>query len=182
MDEPCDALAEVLRLIAAQAAVAIEHEALRARVGALALTDRLTGVASRRIWDEELPRELARARRYEAPLTVAVLDVDHMSAFNMLNGEAEGDRLLKESAARWRGQLREVDLLARLEDEEFGLVLPNCGLGEAVDVVDRVRARPRRAARPPPRASRAGTARSPPSCCSPAPSTRSRPPRRPGAT
>ena len=54
---------EVLRLLAAQAAVAIEHAALRARPAALSFTDPLTGLATRRIWDEELPRELARARR-----------------------------------------------------------------------------------------------------------------------
>ena len=40
----------------------------------------------------------------------------------------------------WRAQLREVDLLARLEGAEFGLVLPDCGLGEACEVLDRVRA------------------------------------------
>jgi diguanylate cyclase (GGDEF)-like protein len=62
-----------------------------------------------------------------------------MSAFNMLRGEREGDRLVKETAARWRGELREVDSLARLEGVEFALILPSCGLGEAVDVVDRVR-------------------------------------------
>jgi diguanylate cyclase (GGDEF)-like protein len=140
VEQPNAAVGEVLRLIAAQAAVAIEQESLRARAGALSLTDRLTGLASRRIWDEELPRELARARHYDAPLSIAVLDMDHMSAFNMLHGEAEGDRLLKESGALWRGQLRDVDLLARLEDEEVGLVLPNCGLSEGVEVVDRIRA------------------------------------------
>ena len=92
------------------------------------------------MWDEELPRELARARRGEAPLSVAVLDIDHMSAFNVVRGEREGDRLIKETASRWRSDLREVDLVARLEGAEFGVVLPGCGLGEAVDVLDRVRA------------------------------------------
>ena len=42
-----------------------------------------------------------------------------MSAFNMLRGEREGDRLIKETAARWRGELREVDMLARLDGAEF---------------------------------------------------------------
>lgn len=135
-----DAPAGVLRLLAAQAAVAIEHAALRSRVGALALTDALTGLGTRRVWDEELPRELARARRGDSPLSVAVIDIDHMSAFNMLRGEREGDRLIKETASRWRAELREVDLLARLEGTEFGVLLPACGLGEAVDVLDRVRA------------------------------------------
>jgi diguanylate cyclase (GGDEF)-like protein len=135
-----DAPAGVLRLLAVQAAVAIEHAGLRSRMSALALTDALTGLSTRRVWDEELPRELARARRGDAPLSLAVLDIDHMSAFNLLRGEREGDRLIKETASRWRGELREVDTLARLDGTEFGLLLPSCGLGEAVDVLDRVRA------------------------------------------
>jgi diguanylate cyclase (GGDEF)-like protein len=135
-----DAPAGVLRLLAAQAAVAIEHAALRSRMGALALSDQLTGLVTRRVWDEELPRELARARRGDSPLAMAIIDIDHMSAFNMLRGEREGDRLIKETASRWRNELREVDMLARLEGTEFGVLLPNCGLGEAVEVLDRVRA------------------------------------------
>jgi diguanylate cyclase (GGDEF)-like protein len=135
-----DAPAGVLRLLAAQAAVAIEHAGLRSRMSALALSDSLTGLSTRRIWDDELPRELARARRGESPVSVAVLDIDHMTAFNMLRGEQEGDRLIKETASRWRAELREVDTLARLDGTEFGILLPSCALGEAVDVLDRVRA------------------------------------------
>jgi diguanylate cyclase (GGDEF)-like protein len=62
-----------------------------------------------------------------------------MSAFNMLRGEREGDMLIKETAARWRNELREVDVLARIEGTEFAVVLPACGLGEACEVLDRVR-------------------------------------------
>src|SRR3954453_5322062 len=75
---PVEALPEasggVLRLDAAQAAIAIEHAALRSRVAALALTDALTGLVTRRVFEEELPRELARARRADAPFSVALLD------------------------------------------------------------------------------------------------------------
>jgi diguanylate cyclase (GGDEF)-like protein len=131
--------AGVLRLVAAQAAIAIEHAALRARVEALALTDGLTGLVTRRVFEEELPREIARARRSDSPLSIAWLDLDHMSAFNMLRGEGEGDRLIKETAARWRHELRDVDSVARLDGVEFALILPGCGLGEAVEVLDRVR-------------------------------------------
>ena len=130
----------MLRLLAAQAAVAIEHSGLRSRAETLALTDELTGVATRRVFEDELPRELARARRGEHPVSVALLDLDHLGAFNMLRGEREGDRLIKETAAFWRGELREVDVLARLEGGSFAIVLPNCGLGEAIEVLDRVRA------------------------------------------
>ena len=135
-----EAAAGVLRLVASQAAIAIEHAGLRARVQALALTDSLTGLVTRRVFEEELPRELARARRADSPVSIAIVDLDHMSAFNMLRGEGEGDRLIKECAARWRGELREVDELARLDGVEFALILPSCGLGEAVEVLDRVRA------------------------------------------
>jgi diguanylate cyclase (GGDEF)-like protein len=134
-----DAPAGVLRLLAAQAAVAIEHAALRARMDTLALTDAHTGLMTRRVWEDELPRELARARRAEAPLSVAMLDIDHMSAFNMVRGEREGDMLIKETASLWRNELREVDVLARLEGTSFAIVLPSCGLGEACEVLDRVR-------------------------------------------
>ena len=132
--------AGMLRLLAAQAAVAIEYAGLRARMDTLALTDELTGVATRRVLDEELPRELARARRQEYPVSLAVLDLDHLGAFNMLRGEREGDRLIKETASLWRNELREVDVMARFEGGTFAVILPNCGLGEAIEVMDRVRA------------------------------------------
>jgi diguanylate cyclase (GGDEF)-like protein len=135
-----EATSGMLRLLASQAAVAIEHAGLRARMETLTLTDELTGVATQRVFEEELPRELARARRGEHPVSIAIVDVDHLGAFNVLHGEREGDRLLKESAALWRGELREVDVLARLHGGRFAAVLPDCGLGEANDVLDRVRA------------------------------------------
>ena len=92
------------------------------------------------MFDDELPRELARGRRSEYPVAIAVLDLDHLGAFNMLRGEREGDRLIKETAALWRNELREVDVLARMDGGTFAAILPNCGLGEAIEVLDRVRA------------------------------------------
>jgi diguanylate cyclase (GGDEF)-like protein len=135
-----DGTSGMLRLLAAQAAVAIEHAGLRARMETLTLTDELTGVATRRVFEDELPRELARARRNDYPASIAMLDLDHLGAFNMSRGEREGDRLIKEAAALWRGELREVDVMARFEGGSFAVILPNCGLAEAVEVMDRVRA------------------------------------------
>jgi predicted signal transduction protein with EAL and GGDEF domain len=63
-------LGHALRLLAAQAAVAVEHAGLRARMRPLTLTDELTGVATRRVFEEELPRELARARRGDYPISI----------------------------------------------------------------------------------------------------------------
>jgi diguanylate cyclase (GGDEF)-like protein len=138
---PSESLNAVLRLVASQAAVAIQHSGLRSRLDGLALSDPLTGLATRRMLEVELPREIARARRSDTPLCVAIIDLDHLGSFNMLRGEREGDHLLKESAALWASALRDVDLLARLQGGEFAALLPACSLAEAVDVLDRVRTR-----------------------------------------
>jgi diguanylate cyclase (GGDEF)-like protein len=136
---PSESLNAVLRLLAAHAAAAIEHATLRDRLGELALSDPLTGLATERMFEVELPRELARARRAESPVCVALFDLDALGAFNMLRGEREGDRLLKETGASWSGALRDVDLLARFDGGTFCALLPGCMLGEACEVVDRVR-------------------------------------------
>jgi diguanylate cyclase (GGDEF)-like protein len=141
VDRLDEATARVLKLVAAQAAVAIEQAGARARLAAMTRSDALTGLATRRSFEEEVPRELARSRRSDQPVCLAVVDLDHMSAFLMLRGEREGDRLVKEAAAGWAAGLREVDLIARLDGDRFGILLPGCGIGEAVDVVDRLRAR-----------------------------------------
>lgn len=133
-------VAEALRLLAVQAGAAISQASLQQRVEQLALSDPLTGLVTRRVWDEELPRELARARRSDLPVTIGMIDVDDLKAFCMRRGDAEGDRLIKEAASLWDRQLREVDTLARLQGDEFGIVLPNCDLDSAVEVVERVRA------------------------------------------
>jgi len=78
-----------------------------------ARTDALTGLPNRRAWDEELERELARAKRYGGRLCLAMIDLDHFKRFNDREGHQAGDRLLADSATAWREQLRPSDLLAR---------------------------------------------------------------------
>ena len=112
--------------------------ALYREVGRLARTDALTGVANRRAWDDELPRELARAVRSGEPLCVALLDLDHFKAYNDQHGHQAGDRLLK-AAAAWQGRLRKSDLLARYGGEEFALLLPDCGLASGMEIAERLR-------------------------------------------
>ena len=113
--------------------------ALYREVGRLARTDSLTGVANRRAWDEELPRELARSARSRQPVCVALLDLDHFKAYNDEHGHQAGDRLLKAAAAAWEGRLRKTDLLARYGGEEFAVLLPDCALGNAMEIAERLR-------------------------------------------
>jgi diguanylate cyclase (GGDEF)-like protein len=116
------------------------------QVRKLARTDALTGLPNRRSADEELPRELARARRHEAPVCAVMLDLDHFKKFNDAMGHQAGDRLLKDTADAWRGTLRDTDyvafygFVARYGGEEFVVVLPDCDLEQALSVVKRLRA------------------------------------------
>jgi diguanylate cyclase (GGDEF)-like protein len=105
----------------------------------VARTDALTGAPNRRAWDEQLAVELARAARDGAPVSVALLDLDHFKAFNDLRGHQAGDRLLRGAAAAWQGRMRNIDVLARYGGEEFGLILPGCRPDVAVGIVDRLR-------------------------------------------
>jgi diguanylate cyclase (GGDEF)-like protein len=132
----CAANLATWRLSELQAA---EISRLVSRLQGLARTDPLTGIPNRRVWDEEVPNELERARRSGSPLCVAMLDLDHFKLFNDHNGHQAGDRVLKEVAAAWQGAVRTTDLLARYGGEEFGLLLPTCTLNDAIDVIKRLR-------------------------------------------
>jgi diguanylate cyclase (GGDEF)-like protein/PAS domain S-box-containing protein len=139
VDQVEERVSSLMGLLAAEAAVAIERADLLARLEAVARTDDLTGLANRRAWEEELPRELARARRDDRPVCVAMVDLDHFKEFNDEHGHQAGDRLLKEIASVWRDELRPTDVLARYGGEEFVLLLPNCPLDEAHEVIERLR-------------------------------------------
>jgi diguanylate cyclase (GGDEF)-like protein len=119
---------------------ATEISRLVSRLQGLASTDALTGIPNRRVWDQELPRELDRARRTGTELCVAMIDLDHFKNYNDRFGHQAGDRALKEAAGAWRLQVRSTDLLARYGGEEFVLLLSACALADAIQIVERLRA------------------------------------------
>jgi len=136
---PSPRVERLVRLLAAEAAVAIERAALLDRLERMAHTDDLTGLVNRRAWNRALEREVARARREDEPLAVAMLDLDRFKSYNDRHGHQAGDRVLREAASAWRAVLRESDLLARYGGEEFAVALPGCDLERAEDLVDRLR-------------------------------------------
>lgn len=132
-------VATLMRLLASEAAVAIDRADLLDRLEAVARTDDLTGLANRRAWEEALPREQARAAREGDTLCVAMLDLDHFKAYNDEHGHPAGDRQLKQVAAAWRDALRPSDLLVRYGGEEFALLLPKCPRADGIEVIERLR-------------------------------------------
>lgn len=88
--------------------------------------DPLTGLANRRMLDEAMEREWARARRQNQWLAMLLCDVDNFKTYNDLYGHQSGDECLQQLADLLRGMLhREGDLVARYGGEEFILLLPN---------------------------------------------------------
>ncbi len=92
-----------------------------------AVTDPLTGILDRRGFRERAAEELARARRYKHPLSVAYIDVDNFKEINDMYGHAGGDKVLHTIAASLQHSTREIDAVARLGGDEFGVLFPETG-------------------------------------------------------
>jgi diguanylate cyclase (GGDEF)-like protein len=116
-------------------AAAREHEALKE----LVRTDPLTGMLNRRGLDEDLTREVARATRTGAPLSVLMLDLDDFSRANK-STHAHGDDVLREFGRVIREACRETDIPCRRGGEEFTVILPDTECSAALRVDARIRA------------------------------------------
>ncbi len=110
-----------------------------ATLNELSLTDALTGVPNRRSFQDRLVDEFRRAQRYDDPLALVLLDLDHFKTINDTFGHPEGDAVLREVASRLKQCVRETDFIARYGGEEFALLLPKTMLGGALTVAERVR-------------------------------------------
>lgn len=104
----------------------------------LANIDALTGALSRRNFLNLAEQELARATRYELPLMVLMLDLDHFKHINDHHGHAAGDVVLQAFVKTVAGVLRESDLIGRIGGEEFAVLLPSTALEGGRSLAQRI--------------------------------------------
>ena len=124
-----------LRIVALQKALLASN----ARLEELSRTDPLTEIANRRAFEEELGERFAVARRYERPLSLAMIDIDYFKDTNDAYGHPAGDAVLRRVASVIRRCSRQSDVVARYGGEEFVVILPETQLFEALQFGEKIR-------------------------------------------
>jgi len=116
----------------------VEHEALEL-LEHRSITDPLTGLFNRYHFDATMAREIARCRRYGAPLSLLLVDVDRLKLMNDRWGHHAGDQALGRVAMAIQKSLRGTDIAARLGGDEFAIILPDTDAVAGLIVATRIR-------------------------------------------
>ena len=103
------------------------------------LTDALTGVGSRKLLEDKLQTECARAKRYKRQFSVAIIDLDNFKTINDVLGHAAGDDTLRKLAKCMKSRKRTSDVLTRYGGDEFVILMPETKAEDAVTLLERIR-------------------------------------------
>jgi diguanylate cyclase (GGDEF)-like protein len=133
------ALLERAGVVAAHAAVALRNAERYEKAKERAFVDDVTEVYNARYLLEAMDRELRRAERYGAELSVLFLDLDRFKLVNDRHGHLVGSQALRQLSRVLAQCVRQVDTLARYGGDEFTIVLPDTGEAGAAQVADRIR-------------------------------------------
>ncbi len=132
-------LQENLRIKAALEDEILRRQEVESRLRDMATKDHLTCLFNRRAFFDQLHVEVNRARRYDQPMSLMVIDLDGFKSINDRWGHQMGDEVLQRFAATSAQELRATDVLARIGGEEFAVILPQTTGQEALMVAQRIR-------------------------------------------
>ncbi len=132
---------QLLRILCNQAAVALENALLFQQAQFLATRDGLTGLLNYRSFYQRLEEEISRAKRHNAPLSLAILDTDCLKRMNDRYGHLTGDELLRVFARLIASTVRRSDIVARYGGDEFAILLPHTTPEAAKALCERLRRR-----------------------------------------
>ena len=120
-------------------AMSISNAVLYEQTSKLAVTDGLTGISNRQSVEKSLQIEFERSKRYNSPLSLILLDVDHFKGVNDTYGHQKGDEVLIAFASLLKKACRANDIAARYGGEEFLMILPQSNAQGAFKIAERVR-------------------------------------------
>ena len=106
-------------------------------VAHVATYDRLTGLPNRTLFRDQVRHAVAQARRDGRPIAICMLDVDGFTNVNLTMGHAAGDSLLVAVAQRLQSVVRETDILARMDGDEFAILCAGPATVEGCDILAR---------------------------------------------
>ena len=118
----------------------LTNASLYQRARLTSLTDALTGVGSRKLLEDRLQAEAARAKRYKRPFSISIIDLDNFKTINDVLGHATGDDALRKLAVCMKQQKRNPDVLARYGGDEFVILMPETKAEDAFKLMERIRA------------------------------------------
>jgi diguanylate cyclase (GGDEF)-like protein len=133
--------ARFFRMMSATAANALHNAQLFEEMEHRARTDFLTGLPNHRFFQTTLSTELTRANRHNHPLSLLIVDLDHLKDVNDRFGHPTGDTVIREVAETIRMTCRDSDFAARYGGEEFTVILAETPLDGAIQTAERVRER-----------------------------------------
>jgi diguanylate cyclase (GGDEF)-like protein len=116
----------------------IELEAVMVQASEVSQIDALTFLINRRMIVRELQNEVLRAQRYNNPLSISVVDIDHFKNVNDTYGHLVGDESLRQVAYQLRDHIRHPDMAGRYGGEEFLILLPNSDSNAATEQASRL--------------------------------------------
>ena len=128
----------MLDVFAAHVELLREHLGIRQQIGALEAVDPLTGIPNQRFFRQQLAHEIDRARVYDVPLSVLMIDVDDFNEVRSTFGPVVGDVVLSEVCGAIRDTLRTPDTLCKYGPAEFAVILPHTDGGGACSVAERI--------------------------------------------
>jgi len=117
----------------------IEIQRLEGELKRLAAHDSLTGLLTRRAFQDQFERDVSRSRRSGEPFALALLDLDHFKQLNDGHGHPFGDEILRRTAQRLRSGVRTHDILGRYGGEEFALLMPGLDKEAGLRTAERIR-------------------------------------------
>jgi len=129
----------LVETIAQQTSIAIDNAKLFEVTQEMAITDSLTGLYNRRYFYVILDNEIERAKRYQSPLSLIMMDIDHFKLVNDKFGHLAGDEVLHSVSEISKKLLRHIDNMFRYGGEEFVIILPETNQEEALNVAERIR-------------------------------------------
>jgi diguanylate cyclase (GGDEF)-like protein/PAS domain S-box-containing protein len=131
--------ARIAELFASQVAIATDNSRRVEQMEHQAVTDQLTGLYNRRAFAQMGEREVGRARRYQRPLALILVDLDHFKDVNDTYGHLVGDHVLRILTERVTKTTRATDIVCRYGGEEFLVLMPEAGRDEALSMAERLR-------------------------------------------